>query len=416
MTRTLVIADVGGNGGELARLVAAAGWDVVAVLSSRSVPAWLTKPPEPELFVEVLEAEDGFDEVLGALRRRGVDAVVAGTETGVELGDALAEHLGVPGNGTALSAARRDKGAMQRRLRDCGLAHVDSLVAADRDTLAGWATRRDEWPVVVKPVASGGSDNIWVCSSVEEVAAAYEVIRDATNVLGSPNRAVIAQEFLRGTTPGSQYMVNSVSVDGHHLLGEIWRFDSLYEDGRHIYDKQELLLAGGEPQETIARYAYQTLDALGIRFGPAHTEIMLTERGPVLIETAARMTGGLNQRAVQAALGYDQITLTAESVTDPAAFLSHPRQYELRKHLGVVALRSRLEGRLAAEGVEQLLALPTQCGCTKPLEPGTPVTVTDGFVTCPGLLYLVGDTMADIERDTAAVRRLEASGRLYVAA
>ena len=40
------------------------------------------------------------------------------------------------------------------------------------------------------------------------------------------------------------------------------------------------------------------LDALGIRFGPAHTEVMLTATGPVLVESGARMHGSVPDEIV----------------------------------------------------------------------------------------------------------------------
>ena len=38
-------------------------------------------------------------------------------------------------------------------------------------------------------------------------------------------------------------------------------------------------------------YAYRVLDAVGLQYGPCHTEIMLTERGPILVEVAPAGSG-----------------------------------------------------------------------------------------------------------------------------
>src|SRR5262249_53292507 len=61
---------------------------------------------------------------------RGVSAVVAGSERGVSLADALSEALGVATNGTALSAARRDKFVMIETVRARGLRAPAQLRSA----------------------------------------------------------------------------------------------------------------------------------------------------------------------------------------------------------------------------------------------------------------------------------------------
>jgi hypothetical protein len=52
------------------------------------------------------------------------------------------------------------------------------------------------------------------------------------------------------------------------------------------------------------------LDALGVRNGCAHTEIMLTPRGPRLIESGARPVGGGHQLICEIATGDNQIRHT----------------------------------------------------------------------------------------------------------
>ena len=57
----------------------------------------------------------------GRVAAAGVEAVLSLDEPSAETADFLAAELGLPGNGTRLSEARRDKLAMQEQLRSCGL-------------------------------------------------------------------------------------------------------------------------------------------------------------------------------------------------------------------------------------------------------------------------------------------------------
>merc|ERR1712178_394386 len=52
-----------------------------------------------------------------------------------------------------------------------------------------------------------------------------------------------------------------------------------------------MLPPDGPEQDALTSYVFRVLDAVGLRFGPCHTEVMMTPRGPVLVEVNARMHG-----------------------------------------------------------------------------------------------------------------------------
>lgn len=406
----VVLVDAGGVGSRFAQIFREHGWGAIAVSSSSTVPDFVVRFFRKRDYDEVLHFEELGEALVEQLSARHVGAVIPVFETGVALADRLAERLGLAGNGTALSTCRRHKGAMGDRLRACGVPCAEHVVTDDLGTLDAWARARDRWPVVVKPVASAGSDHINICHSPRDIPGAFRSIVGTRDAIGNENRELIAQEFLTG----QQYLINSVSLDGQHRIGEIWRFDSSYEEGIHIYDKQELLEPAGELQDSLVGYAKRVLEALGIRYGAAHTEIMLTPRGPILLECAARITGGINPYALDAAVGHDHLTLTAEAYTEPERFLSRSPRYSLRQRLGIVALRSPVDGQVAAgDALDELLSLPSFAGCIPTVYAGATVERTRSFMTSPALVYLLGDTMEGVRRDMAAIRRIEASGRLY---
>ena len=412
MQRSVVLVDAGGVGSRFAHIFREHGWSPIAVSSASTVPDFVVHNFRQRDYDQVLHFEELGEGLVDRLAGMHVAAVIPVFETAVELADLLAERLGVPGNGTALSRCRRHKGAMGDRLRACGVPCAEHVVTNDLAALDAWARERDRWPVVVKPVASAGSDTINICRSPQDLPAAFRSIVGTRDALGNQNREVIAQEFLAG----QQYLINSVSRDGELRIGAIWRFDSSYEEGIHIYDKQELLEPYGDLQDSLVAYATRVLEALGVRHGAAHTEIMLTERGPILLECAARITGGINPYAEDAAVGLDHLTLAAEAYTEPDRFLARPPRYTLRQRLGIVALRSPVDGQVAAgDGLDALLSLPTFAGCVPTVYAGARVVRTRSFMTSPALVYLLGDTMDMVRSDMAAIRRIEASGQLYVA-
>lgn len=407
----VAIVDPYSTGAYLQAEFAARGWASVAVLSTPDIPRMFGPVPHADRFLDVITGPDAA-QVVAALRRFPLGAAIPGCETGVPLADELAEQMGLPGNGTAGSASRRDKLAMARALVSHGVRAPQTIVAADPDSVVRWADERDLWPIVLKPPGSSASDGVTFCAAPAEARAAFDRLYRRSHRFGGRNDVVLAQELL----VGQQFMVNTVSVNGDHYVSEIWE-DTRRPVGDGVaYQLEKLMTPGGEPQEAVARYVSQVLDALGIAWGPAHSELMLTGSGPVLIETGARLQGSFLLDSVREATGHNHVTLAVDCYTDPgrlAALIGQP--YPVRRQLWVVALIAPYDGHLATDGaVAELHSLPTLHDVIGDLSPGRPVSRTVDLLSAPAGLYLIADDAADLHRDYARVRHLEANG-LYVA-
>ena len=238
-----------------------------------------------------------------------VAAVVPGAETGVPLADLLAHRLGTRANPLELSRARRNKFDMGEAVRAAGVR------AARQRRCAGWADaeaflaewRPDPFVVVVKPVESAGSDDVFKCASAAEVKAAVEKIVGAVNGLGAVNEGALVQEFLDGT----EYVIDSVSRDGRHKVVALWEYDKRSVNGTNfVYFGTHLRPASGELADQLLAYGASVLDALGIRNGPGHMEVKMTRSGPCLVEVGSRCHGGEGTwvPTVLECIGYSQVT------------------------------------------------------------------------------------------------------------
>ncbi|WP_410169430.1 ATP-grasp domain-containing protein, partial [Actinacidiphila rubida] len=110
-----------------------------------------------------------------------------------------------------------------------------------------------------------------MCTTPEHAAHAAHQLLASRTIYGEPNTTVLVQEYL----PGDEYMVNSLSADGHHVITEMWRSHKTLVGSSPVYDYAELVPAAHD-HGTVAGYVQSVLDALGIRWGPAHTEIIVT--------------------------------------------------------------------------------------------------------------------------------------------
>lgn len=327
--RAVAIVDPYEAGAMLAPAFAGQGVACVMVTSTPETPAEVSVRPDPADFAHRVPWSDDAAQTAAELRAQGVERVIAGSERGVILADALAERLSVPGNGTRSSEARRDKFAMIAQVGGCGIRVPRQIRSARLDEILAWIEAVGNWPAVLKPARSLGSDSVRLCATPEEVAAAFDLIHGRPDRMGWRNDIVLAQQYLSGP----EYIVDTVSRDGRHRLAGLWaygkpaaRFDTV-----GLLSTKELLPPDGPLADLLFAFAASVLDALEIRHGAGHCELIVDAHGPTLVEIGARLHGGPPAHLMcRAATGTSQLDLLVQSCVDPAAFLDGPaRAYRL---------------------------------------------------------------------------------------
>ncbi|MFP5258414.1 MAG: methyltransferase domain-containing protein [Acidobacteriota bacterium] len=349
---------------------------------------------------------------IGELTRRlaGLEPayVMAGCEIGVELTDILAQALNLPGNGTAQSAARRDKLVMHQTLAAQDLPHLASLATADLDEALAFAVGLGSWPVVVKPLRSAATEGVRLCDSPDALRAAFAALVGSSTLFGERNDRALIQECALGR----EFAVNTVSREGRHVLSDLWEYRKIASPGgAPLYDRTMLVRTLGDEHRAVIDYAYKALDALGIRFGPAHVEVMLTERGPVLIECAARPMGGaFPQDLLAESLGHTQIQWAVDGYVDPAAFAAHAAEpYRPTHSMCMKSLISTREGTIRAiPGIALAARLPSarRGNFLEALSSGQLPRTVD-LVTNSAHILLYHADEAVVEADWATLRELE---------
>ncbi|WJV44773.1 ATP-grasp domain-containing protein [Streptomyces flavofungini] len=404
----VAIVDGYSTGATLARRLARAGADCVHVRSQPDIGAFLLRSFSPGDYVLDLGFTGDFTSLARELTHLRVARVVAGTETGVVLAETLASALGLPTNDPALVAARRDKSLMQQAVQAAGLATPQTTVARSARAAADWYAVWDLAEAVVKPLASAGTDGVTFCGSAEEVGQAATAVLGTVNLFGEPNDAVLVQERLRGT----EYCVNTVSAGGEHHVAEIWRYTKrLGPSAAPIYDFQEPVDAAGTDGKVLVAYVREVLDALGITETPAHTEVMLTDRGPVLIETGARLGGGTGPDVVDAYLGVSQTALAVTATMDPASLHTRTTHDAGRQPvLRWVDFINHHPGPANPDALTKIAELPSVVAVFPGFAPRQYLAATTSLPTSPGFAYLAAPTSQELIEDYDTLRAWEREG------
>lgn len=401
MSAPVIIVDPFSSGAELAPAFARRGHPAIAVLSAKDPSAG---DPAARLrtedFVQVHHYHPGLAETLRDLKPV---AVLPGAEDGVAIADLLGAELAPQfGNDLTLSRARRHKGLMYEAVARAGLPVLRGTYASDADEVQRWLDDAglDGAALVVKPVDAMGTDNVHVVPPGADWRPVVDLVLGSRNkILGKRHDAVVVQEYAEGT----EYSVDTVSHNGTHVLCDVLQYTKTKANGRMaIWDRTEFL-----PNEhpELVKYAYGVLDALGIRWGAAHSEIMVTADGPRLIETGARMCGGPLPVFSRASNGSSQVERLVEMVLDGEV---HTGDYTHRRCVMPVFLIARSSGILRnVEIFDALSQLDTHLVTFIKHRNGDQVPATVDFHTVFGIVTLSGTDRDAVLADYRRIREVE---------
>lgn len=341
--------------------------------------------------------EGQIEELVAELKKFSPVAIIPGTETGVLLADQLNHALNIPANLFAKTEARRNKYEMLDAINEAGIPCMQFRKVTTLNEALDWAQEYG-YPVVIKPLEGAGTDGVYVCQDQKELLMHFNKVLGKKNCFNVPNSAVLIQEYLQGT----EYMINTVSLNSHHYITDLWRCRKRYVYGHGmIYDREELLMANGPIQNELTKYLKLVLHALGFEKGAAHAELMYTHNGPKLIEIGARVGGNVNCEAHQQALGLDQLALNVEAYFDKKSFLKKIRYaYSIKKHMLTILLSTQQTGKIKSIPlIEVIKTCASLYWYALNVKEGDHLHPTRDLFSSPGKIILMHENRQMIEND-----------------
>ncbi|MFB6888408.1 ATP-grasp domain-containing protein [Kitasatospora sp. NPDC056327] len=348
----------------------------------------------------VLDTADR-EAVLAACRRLagegGLAGVTSSSEYFIATAAATAERLALPAPDAGALTECRHKDRQRAALEAAGVP-VPGYTAVTDVEAALTAAGRTGYPVVVKPTTGSGSVGVRLCAGPAEVREA------AAALLGSPvderGRTVPATILVEEYVDGPEFSVETfdgavVGIVAKHL-----------GPAPHFVETGHDFPAPAAP-DGLGATALAALAALGLGWGPAHTELRHGPRGPVVIEVNPRLAGGMIPTLVRHAAGVDLVAATvARAVGRPAAVEPRHRSYASIRF----ALADRSGTVTRADGRAGALILPGVELAELTVAPGTELRLTHSFRDRYGYAVATGPDSA-----TAADRAARAAAHLLLA-
>lgn len=222
---------------------------------------------------------DGVCEVAKKFKPDGI--MTLATDMPMRSIAAACSQLSLHGISTDTAVKATDKGEMIKVFQRSGVEHPWFYIVKDTSEFSE-IKERLTFPCIIKPTDNAGSRGVVLVNKYSELDNAYIYSKEQ-----SRSGAVIVEEYLTG---------REVSVEIIVLSGEIYVLqvtDKITTGAPHFVEMGHTQPSrlGDDNVEKIKDLAIRAVKAIGISDGPAHVEIMLTEKGPKLIEMGARMGG-----------------------------------------------------------------------------------------------------------------------------
>jgi len=217
------------------------------------------------------------------------NSVISLSEDGLVPAAHVARALGLPGSSVETVELLKDKARMRAHLNQAGISPVAARIGSSADDIATFFALHGK--AIVKPIDGAGSFAVFTVAAPADIAAAAEGLAAAG----------VARFLMEEYLDGPEISVESFSFGGRHVL--VAMTDKVVLDhhveGGHCVPSQIDAAHAAEAGELVCAF----LDAIGLRDGPAHTEIKLTARGARIVESHNRVGGDRINELVRQAYG-----------------------------------------------------------------------------------------------------------------
>ena len=372
------------------------------VVFGQDVPPPLLGQSDAALTLDYRDLVSSTEAIQRYAKAHPVDALVGLDDSGTVLAARASAALGLPHNSPGAAEASRSKRLMREHFAEAGVPSPRFRVfCAGEDP---WRIAAEvAFPCVLKPTMLSGSRGVMRADDPEEFAERWARL---CRILAAER---CDEALVEDYVPGAEVALEGLLERGR--LRVLALFDKPDPLEGPFFEETLYVTPSRLPrpvQDAIAGAAAWAAASLGLREGPVHAELRWNERGPWLIEVAARSIGGLCSRTLRFGAG-----LSLEDVVLRHALGLPVQASRETKAGGVMMIPIPRAGMLrAVSGVEEARGVPLVEGVeitARPNYPLTPLPEGDSYL---GFIFARADTPQHVE---AALREAHSRLRFEVA-
>jgi biotin carboxylase len=269
----------------------------------RILPRDLSAPHDAVIALEAGASSEQWLDIASAMHNaQPFDALVCYSDLYQKLAGDIAQRLRVFCSiDQDLLEKTRNKFLMRQALDSQGIPHCRYRFARGKEEIV-LAVRDIGMPCILKPVAGEASMGVAKLNDEADLEQALARVGEI-----DIRQGVMVEEFL----VGQEFSVEAISDAGHHHIIAITK---KYKDMKSFVEIGHVVPApiAMDEKQAIEAYARRVLGGLGFRDSTSHTELILTDQGPRLVETHTRLGGDRIIDLVEHASGINLYALSAK--------------------------------------------------------------------------------------------------------
>lgn len=282
-------------------------------------------------------------------KQNEVSTILTGTESGVWVAERLKSKLGLTTTSPNKLKARTHKGELLKILEESGLdvGFFKVITRSDKNIPKNIIEDLENGKrFVVKPATGAGSVDVRVISTLEDLRKSIENIF-SKNGLFTEKTDVLIQEFHEGV----EEIVDTVSINGEHNILSVCAYEKHQNSaGSFIYDRLKWLPENHHDVESLTRYSIDILNTLEFYNGSSHLEIIMTVKGPRLVDFGARPHGAGHPMRTFELTSDSQLHLEIEG---NSSLQRRPKDYSI-KRMGSIEFFSLERPKIAVGDFENI--------------------------------------------------------------
>ncbi len=247
------------------------------------------------------EPQDSAEKIADFAERHPIDGIVAIGDAPTMTAAFAAERLGLPYHPPHAVDACRNKWISRERFKAAGLA-VPWYRRFPTDYDPPMAAGEVPFPCVLKPLGLSASRGVIRANDKQEFVAAFDRITKLLEAAAIRISRLDSIQWIQVESyiPGQEFALEGLVTNGQ--LKTLALFDKPDPLEGPFFEETIYVTPSRVPprdQQAILDCAQSAVTALGLQHGPIHAEFRFNERGPLVLEVAARPIGGLCAKALR---------------------------------------------------------------------------------------------------------------------
>jgi biotin carboxylase len=203
-----------------------------------------------------------------------------GRDEHMELAYRIAQKYNLNLNSLKSIICMNDKFKMRNHLKDRNISSIKfkltNLENIEEDV------REFEFPYIVKPTSLSGSRGVLLCEKKQDLIIWKEYMSKYDY-----EGAYLIEEYLEG----KEVSIETLSYQGEHLVigitDKIKTAPPYFVELGHIFPS----MLDENIRREISELVVEVLKSFNYQFGPVHTEVIITKKGPRIVELQPRLAG-----------------------------------------------------------------------------------------------------------------------------